>query len=61
MKKFFSKLVNFLHLLFGGVKQFEAYSKSHIEPSIAMIEKLKAALESPLASLITTLIPGPRR
>ena len=56
MKKFFEKIVVFLHALFGG--NLDSWITDHVEPAISFVEKLKAFLESPVADIITALIPG---
>lgn len=55
MKRFFRKIVAFLASLFTNVNE---WIYDHVQPSIEMVQRLKKAVESPYANLITTLIPG---
>lgn len=56
MKKFFDKIVAFLHAIFGA--NLEGWITDHVEPAISFVENLKAFLSSPVADIITALIPG---
>ena len=55
MKRFFRKIVAFLASLFTNVNE---WIYDHVQPSIEMVQRIKNAVESPYANLITTLIPG---
>jgi hypothetical protein len=55
MKRFFRKIVAFLASLFTNVNE---WIYDHVQPSIEMVQRIKKAVESPYANLITTLIPG---
>lgn len=55
MKRFFRKILAFLASLFTNVNE---WIYDHVQPSIEMVQRLKKAVESPYANLITTLIPG---
>ncbi len=52
---FFSKIFDFLKSLFINV---DNWVKNHIQPSIKFVENLKGILESPVADIVTALIPG---
>lgn len=55
MKRFFRKIVAFLANLFTNLNE---WIYEHVQPSIELVNRLKKAVESPYANLITTLIPG---
>jgi hypothetical protein len=55
MKRFFRKIVAFLASLFNNLNE---WIYDHVQPSIELVNRLKKAVESPYANLITTLIPG---
>lgn len=55
MKKFFRKIVSFLSMLFVDL---EAWIHEHVQPSIEAVERLKKIVDSPVANIITALIPG---
>lgn len=55
MKRFFRKIVAFLANLFTNLNE---WIYDHVQPSIELVNRLKKAVESPYANLITTLIPG---
>ncbi len=52
---FFSKIFDFLKSLFINV---DSWIKEHVQPSIKFVQNLKNALESPVADIVTVLIPG---
>lgn len=56
MKKLFKKIAAFLKLLFGG--SLNEWIHEHVRPSIEFVQRFKALLNSPVASLLTILIPG---
>lgn len=56
MKKFFNKIVAFLKMLFGI--NLNSWIKEHVRPSIDFVERFKNILNSPVADILTTLIPG---
>lgn len=56
MKKFFQKIVAFVKFLFGG--DLDKWTDKHVQPSIEFVQRLKAAVDSPVANLVTALIPG---
>ena len=51
----FTKIWSFLKLLFGNVDEWII---KHVQPSIQFVESLKKMLESPVADIITSLIPS---
>jgi hypothetical protein len=51
----FSKIFDFLKSLFQNV---DSWIKEHVKPSIEFVENIKAILESPVADIVTALIPG---
>jgi hypothetical protein len=55
MKKFFAKIVGFLHVLFGG--KLDEWIMQHVQPSIEFVEKFKGVIDSPAANLFTALFP----
>lgn len=55
MKKFLNKVVAFLKSIFTNL---DAFMDAHVTPSIQLTKKLIAILESPVANLVTALIPG---
>lgn len=55
MKKFFRKIVAFLANLFTNLDE---WIHEHVQPSIEMVERIKAIVASPVGDLITALIPG---
>ena len=55
MKKFLNKVVAFLKSIF---ENFDTFVHDHVTPSIELTQKLINILESPVANLITALIPG---
>lgn len=55
MKKFLNKIVSFLKSIFTD---FDAFMDNHVTPSIELTKRLIAILESPVANIITALIPG---
>lgn len=55
MKKFFRKIVAFLANLFTNLDE---WIHEHVQPSIEMVERIKAIVSSPVGDLITALIPG---
>lgn len=54
MKKFFNRAWKLLTSLFKNVDRF---IDTNINPSIQMVEKLKEAVDSPLADVLVTLTP----
>ena len=55
MKKFFNKIVLFLNTLFDNLDE---WIHDHVQPSIEMVERIKAVVASPVGNLIAALIPG---
>ena len=55
MKKFFNKIVLFLITLFTNLDE---WIHDHVQPSIEMVERIKAVVDSPDGNLIAALIPG---
>lgn len=55
MKKFLNKIVAFLKSIFTNL---DAFMDVHVTPSIELTKRLIAILESPVANIITALIPG---
>ena len=55
MKKFFNKIVLFLGTLFTNLDE---WIHDHVQPSIEMVERIKAVVASPVGNLIAALIPG---
>ena len=55
MKKFFNKIVLFLNTLFDNLDE---WIHEHVQPSIEMVERIKAVVASPVGNLIAALIPG---
>lgn len=55
MKKFFRKIVAFLANLFTNLDE---WIHEHVQPSIEMVERIKAVVASPVGDIITALIPG---
>ena len=55
MKKLFAFLSNFLKLLFGNP---EKWINDNVTPSIALVNNIKAIVDSPFAMALTAIIPG---
>ncbi len=55
MKKFFHKIISFLHVLFLNL---DVWVHVHIQPSIEVVQKIKQFLDGGIGDLITHLIPG---
>ncbi|MFC4232131.1 hypothetical protein ACFOW1_09530 [Parasediminibacterium paludis] len=55
MKKFLNRIVAFFKSIFDN---FDAFVATHVVPSIELTKRLIAILESPIANIITALIPG---
>lgn len=49
------KIINFLKRLFRNLK---ALAVKYVSPSVAVVEALKKAVESPVTSVIVNIIPG---
>ena len=55
MKKFFNKIVLFLTGLFSNL---DRWIHEHVQPAIDLVQNLKSFVDSPVADLITAIIPG---
>ena len=55
MKKFFHKIVSFLHVLFTNL---DVWVHVHIQPSIDVVQKIKSFVDGNFADVLTHLIPG---
>lgn len=55
MKNFLNKVVAFLKSVFTNL---DAFMEAHVTPSIELTKRLISILESPVANIITALIPG---
>ena len=58
MKKFFQKIGAFLALVFGGAKKFEKFLQEHVDDAIAIVEKIKKAVENPLILTVIAILPS---
>lgn len=55
MKKFFAKIVSFLHTLFTNL---DAWIHEHVQPSIELVQRLKAIVDSNIGDFVVAIIPG---
>lgn len=55
MKKFFHRIVSFLHILFTNL---DGWIHDNVQPSIQFLQAVKYCVENPLADIVTALIPG---
>ena len=49
------KIINFLKRLFRNLR---ALAQKYVTPSVAVVEALKKAVESPVTTVIVNIIPG---
>jgi hypothetical protein len=55
MKKFFAKIVLFLHTLFTNLNE---WIYDHVQPSIEVVERIKNIVDSVIGDVIVAVIPG---
>jgi hypothetical protein len=57
MKKIWQKIMAFLTLVFGGAKKFETFLQEHADDAIAIVTKIKEAVENPMIITLMSLLP----
>ena len=66
MKKLFAAIGNFLKILFAAIGNFlkilfgntEKWINDNVTPSIQVVNNIKAIVDSPIAMVLTSIIPG---
>lgn len=57
MKKLWTKIKGFFALVFGGAKKFEAFLIDHVDDAIAIVSKIKQAVENPVIITLIGFLP----
>lgn len=57
MKKLWLKITGFLALVFGGAKKFEKFLEEHVDDAIAIVSKIKYAVENPVIITFISFLP----
>lgn len=57
MKKIFAAVVNFLHFIFGGAKNFATFVETHVDDAIEIGNKIKALISNPVITNILDILP----
>lgn len=57
MKKLWTKVKGFFALVFGGAKQFETFLIDHVDDGIAIVSKIRQAVENPVIITLIGFLP----
>jgi hypothetical protein len=57
MKKLLTKIKGFFALVFGGAKKFETFLIDHVDDAIAIVSKIKQAVENPVIITLIGFLP----